>query len=338
MTNSTAGTRGIASVRAAPTRRLILASLCCLWAAGAGAQEPGAPNADCHAPGLQLQVLGSGGLDLRTTRAASSYLIWVDGQARVLVDIGPGAAKRFGQSGARFADLDAILLTQLHADHVSDFPVLVDASRIENRDRPLRVYGPLGDRVMPSTVTFVRDLFDARRGIYRYLGAVISPLAKNPFKLLPQDVRDRPTNMRQRWNPREEPIKVYADGRITISAVYLDGGASPALAWRVDSGAQAVAISGDAGSGDTNLELLVQDVKLLAVPYAVTDDAPDLELAQFMPPSVLGQIAERAKVRHLILGHRTAGTLGREEPALESIRKSFSGEVTFANDLDCFTP
>lgn len=320
------------------TRGLILVWLCCACLPSVSAQEPGESHPDCESQGLQLQVLGSGGPDLRTTRAASSYLIWVDGKARVLVDIGGGAVRRFGQSGAKVADLDAILITQLYVDHTSDLPMLVDASRIKNRERPLRIYGPLGNRLMPSIVTFVRELFDTRRGVYRYLGAVISPLAKNSFRLIPQDVRDRPPNMSQRWRNKADIIKVYADSRIAISAVYLNHDVAPALAWRVDAGDISVAISGDADSEDNKLELLAQGVQLLVAPYAITDDATDEERGLFMSPAVIGQVAARASARHLILGHRTARTFESEYAALESIRKSFSGEVTFANDLDCFTP
>jgi ribonuclease BN (tRNA processing enzyme) len=318
-------------------RRLILVWLCGAWLPSVMAQEPGEFHFRCESQGLQLQVLGSGGPDLRTIRAASSYLIWVDGKARVLVDIGGGAARRFGQSGAKVFDLDAILLTQLYADHTSDLPMLVDTSRTENRDRPLRVYGPLGDRLMPSTVTFVRELFDTRRGVYRYLGEVISPLAKNSYRLLPQDVRNRPQNMSRRWRSKADVIKVYADSRIAISAVYLDHGIAPALAWRVDAGEQNIVISGDAANDDDKLELLAQGVHLLVVPYAITDDANDDERRRFMTPAAIGRVAAQTRARHLVLGHRTARTLEIEDAALDSIKKYFSGEVTFANDLDCFT-
>jgi len=51
---------------------------------------------------------------------------------------------------------------------------------------------------------------------------------------------------------------------------------------------------------------------------------------------VIGQIAQQANVKQLVLSHRMLRTLGKEAQTLSEIRKSFSGPVTFANDLDCF--
>jgi hypothetical protein len=65
---------------------------------------PVVPSADaqtCGGAGVSVQVLGSGGPELQDKRASSSYLVWQDGQARVLVDAGGGSALRFGESGAQ---------------------------------------------------------------------------------------------------------------------------------------------------------------------------------------------------------------------------------------------
>src|SRR5580658_1660035 len=46
----------------------------------------------CTGTGVELQVLGSGGPELQDKRASSSYVVWRDGKARVLIDAGGGAA------------------------------------------------------------------------------------------------------------------------------------------------------------------------------------------------------------------------------------------------------
>src|ERR1700760_2417311 len=109
--------------------------------------------------GVAVQVLGSGGPELQDKRASSSYLVWQDGQARVLVDAGGGSALRFGGSGAKMSQLDVILFTHFHVDHSADFPALAFSSWFEERDRPLPVYGPAGNSEFPSTVDFVRSFF-----------------------------------------------------------------------------------------------------------------------------------------------------------------------------------
>src|SRR3990172_6181154 len=82
----------------------------------------------CAPDGVQVQVLGSGGPELAGNRAASGYLVWIEGKARVLVDFGAGAALRFGAAGANAADLDAVLLTRLHAEYTTDLPALLHSS------------------------------------------------------------------------------------------------------------------------------------------------------------------------------------------------------------------
>jgi len=128
-----------------------------------------AAAATCNGHGVQLQILGSGGPELGDRRASSSYLVWQEGRARVLIDSGGGSALRFGQAGAQVADLDAVLFTHLHIDHSADFPALIEFSYFEERARPLPVYGPPGNENFPSTTEFVADLFDGKRGAYRHL-------------------------------------------------------------------------------------------------------------------------------------------------------------------------
>src|ERR1700756_4443330 len=64
---------------------------------------PLAPAQSCGAHGVAVQVLGSGGPELQDKRASSSYLVWQNGRARVLVDAGGGSALRFGESGAQMS-------------------------------------------------------------------------------------------------------------------------------------------------------------------------------------------------------------------------------------------
>jgi Metallo-beta-lactamase superfamily len=75
----------------------------------------------CGGEGVAVQVLGSGRPELQDKRASSSYLVWQEGQARVLVDAGGGSALRFGESGAKMSQLDVILFSHFHVDHSADF-------------------------------------------------------------------------------------------------------------------------------------------------------------------------------------------------------------------------
>src|SRR5271170_7517142 len=57
----------------------------------------------CGSTGLAVQVLGSGGPEGQDKRASTSYLVWQNGSARVVLDAGGGSALRFGERSADVA-------------------------------------------------------------------------------------------------------------------------------------------------------------------------------------------------------------------------------------------
>ncbi|MHB8535973.1 MAG: MBL fold metallo-hydrolase [Sulfuricaulis sp.] len=309
--------------------RLVVCFSGLLWLTTAAAQS-------CGSAPVQLQVLGSGGPELVDHRASSSYLVWIDGKARVLVDIGGGAALRFGESGATVSDLDVILLTHLHADHTADLPALVKSSFFEERARPLPLYGPAGNKFMPSTVTFARALFDGTRGAYRYLGDFLNPLTVDTYKLQPHDVGGDKIRLPRRTGGK--PRIVFANDRLQAIAVPVIHASVPALAWRIETHGKSIVFSGDTNGEGTGLEQLAARADLLVTNNAVPEDATGVARRLHMPPSVIGRIAQAAEVKQLVLSHRMRRTLGRETETLDMIKKRYPGPVEFANDLDCFTP
>jgi ribonuclease BN (tRNA processing enzyme) len=110
----------------------------------------------------------------------------------------------------------------------------------------------------------------------------------------------------------------------------------PALAWRVEIDGKSIAFSGDTNGQGSGLVNLAKDADLFIAHNAVPEGATGVERSLHMPPSVIGQIAQEARVKRLVLSHRMLRTLGKEEQSRSEISKSFSGPVVFANDLDCF--
>ena len=286
---------------------------------------PGASAQSCGAQGVALQVLGSGGPELQDKRASSSYLVWQDGRARVLVDAGGGSALRFGESGATMSMLDVILFSHFHVDHSGDFSPLVKSSWFEDRARPLPIYGPPGNDFMPSTVEFVSDYFGSKRGVYRYLSELYDPAESGSYKLQPHNVVVEFT-----------PAVVFRSGDLTASAVRVVHGPVPALAWRVEIGGKAIVFSGDTNGNDVGLPRLAANAGIFVAHNAVPEGATGVERNLHMPPSVIGEIAGEAHVKQLVISHRMLRTLGKEEQTLAEIRKHYAGPVVFSNDLDCF--
>lgn len=282
--------------------------------------------ASCGARGVAVQVLGSGGPEVQDRRASSSYLVWQNGRARVLIDSGGGSALRFGESGATVTSLDVVLLTHLHVDHTADLAALIKSSFFEARDRELPLYGPVGNDAFPSTTEFIRTLFDERHGAYRYLGSFVDTAAPAPYLLHAHDVRLTESEIRQ----------IYAQGGLRVLATRVIHGGVPAIAFRVELGGVSAAFSGDTNGDNGNLERLASHADLLIAHNAVPEGATGVERALHMPPSVIGRIAKTANVRRLVLSHRMLRTLGREAETERIIRGIFNGPISFADDLSCY--
>lgn len=112
---------------------------------------------------IEFEVLGSGGPEI-DGRASTSYLLWIDKKARLLIDTGSGSMLRFEQSGAKLEDLEAIVLTHLHIDHVVDLPSYIKAGYFTSRTKPLPILGPIGNQHFPSTDEFIETLFGDKGG------------------------------------------------------------------------------------------------------------------------------------------------------------------------------
>src|SRR5262245_1337947 len=126
----------------------------------------------CAAGAVAVQILGSGGPRANPFRSSSSYLLWLDGRPRILIDIGGGSHHRFGQAEATLEDLWLVAISHLHPDHVSDLPALLWPSN-QARKEPLPIVGPSGNDVAPSFSTFLSRLFDEKNGAFQVLGTTL---------------------------------------------------------------------------------------------------------------------------------------------------------------------
>jgi ribonuclease BN (tRNA processing enzyme) len=279
----------------------------------------------CVRQGVELQVLGSGGPELEDKRASSSYLVWQDGRPRILVDSGGGSALRFGQAEAHVAQLDAILLTHLHIDHSGDLAALIKSSYFEQREHALPVYGPTGNSDFPSTKQFVADLFDPKRGAYRYLGDFLSG-KDGGYALQAHDV---PLH-------EHEVRTLFRAGGVSAAATRVVHGGVPALGWRVNMDDKSIVFSGDGNGDNGNLELLARSADIFVAHNAIPEGETGAARQLHMPPSVIARIARDAGVKQIVLSHRMLRTLGQESETRAVIARVYSGPVIFADDLDCF--
>jgi ribonuclease BN (tRNA processing enzyme) len=99
---------------------------------------------------MRLTVLGTGTIAFSATRSCAGYYVEAGG-ARVLMDCGPGTARRLAELGIPWQELTHVALTHFHIDHHGDLPPLVFAMKygmLPARSTPLQVIGPVGTKAL----------------------------------------------------------------------------------------------------------------------------------------------------------------------------------------------
>src|SRR5437588_3366797 len=106
----------------------------------------------------RITLLGTGTSQITPERRASSVLIGLD-DTKILFDCGHGVLQRLLEIGVRPNDINHIILSHFHPDHVSDLIPFFHAgakAKYNPRKTDLHVYGPDGVR---SLINKIEDLF-----------------------------------------------------------------------------------------------------------------------------------------------------------------------------------
>ncbi len=90
---------------------------------------------------MEAILLGTGCPVVHPERGGAATLIATD-TAKILIDCGSGVTQRLVETGINGAEIDALLITHFHTDHLVDFYQLVISSWHQGRDRPWRIYAP----------------------------------------------------------------------------------------------------------------------------------------------------------------------------------------------------
>lgn len=90
---------------------------------------------------LAFTFLGTGAPPVSLRRAGPAHLVEAAGR-KLLIDCGSGVSQQLVAAGARGADIDALIVTHEHSDHLVDFYQLVISSWHQGRSKPWRVFAP----------------------------------------------------------------------------------------------------------------------------------------------------------------------------------------------------
>lgn len=116
-----------------------------------------------------LQLLGTGTADLSLDKNASSVLIHLNGQS-ILFDIGHGIAKTLIDNAIKQDDLNHIIISHFHTDHISDLLPYLHSARQQGDKRTtnLNIYGPKGTKVMLAKLIEVMDFLDLKKNPFEF--------------------------------------------------------------------------------------------------------------------------------------------------------------------------
>ena len=90
-----------------------------------------------------MLFLGTAGAAPSAQRGAPGHLVRRGGD-RILVDCGEGTQRQLLRSGVGLVDVDDVLITHCHADHVLGLPGMLKTFALRARETPLQLYGPPG--------------------------------------------------------------------------------------------------------------------------------------------------------------------------------------------------
>ncbi len=245
---------------------------------------------------ITVTVLGAGQYFLTPGDVSfynSTGAIATSGDTKIILDLGRGCLRTLTEQGISIHDIDALVLSHLHPDHVADVSAFFQAHFVEymkfpeRQKKQIQIIGPLG----------------------------IKEWVKTQLKLLYEKTLP--------YSPmvHEQPA-VVTIGEFTVRTTLLQH-IIPNIGVRLEAKNKSIVYSGD--TGDTPaLRALAQKTDLLILECA--NDAGQ-KTPYHLTPEECGQIAAAAGAKRLLLTHY--GSRARQA-ALTTATQSFFNDILLA--------
>ncbi|MFX0136193.1 MAG: MBL fold metallo-hydrolase [Candidatus Hodarchaeota archaeon] len=250
---------------------------------------------------IEIVLLGTGVLLPNKSRNASGLIISIKDKYKqdfLLFDCGNGVLRQIEKAGIYFKNIKNVFFSHFHADHFSDFGPLVMANRMVNRSEKLFIFGPEG----------IEDIVKALlKKVYPYLEETLDFIKIHEI---------------------EEGLVKKSD----LWKVFCTKVEHPnALGYKIEAESKIIIYSGDTGYSE-NLLKLSKDADILIHECSNPDKEGEFKTLHIFP-SKLGEFAEEANVKKLVLTHLYPVCTGREKEMVKSIRRNYKGKVIIGKDL-----
>ena len=218
---------------------------------------------------MRVTIVGSGTAAPEAGRVCSGY--WVEAaDSRILMDCGAGVVHGMARLGLSWAELDHLLITHFHNDHIGDIPMLLFALKHgvrPRREAPLSVCAPhgIGERMRAMQAAFGDHVADPG------------------FPVVIREVA-----------PGDE----FAIGGLAVRAVSTPH-TDRSLAYRLTEDARSLGYTGDTGPS-AEVGTFMAGVDTLIAECSLPDDDA---LPTHLSPSSLAAMARRAAPGRLVVTH-----------------------------------
>lgn len=255
---------------------------------------------------MKLTLLGTGDWKPHTPHASAGYVLQT-ATTTLKLDFGRGNLLRMAESGIDWRDIDAILVSHTHPDHVADFMQYFQAYSLTHseyddtaaaaRIKEVQLFGPKG---------FANFFEHFRRTIVVNWKHI--PTVEEMF---------------------EQTVQI---GDCTITAAHVEHSVD-AVGYRIETTTpegkqQVLCYTGDTGYCDELIEL-AQDADILLTECYWENGQ---EQPGHLTPQQVATVANEACVRHVVLTHYPAAPEARAK-RLEQLKVDYKGRVTAGEDL-----
>ena len=245
---------------------------------------------------VELIVLGSG-TGIPSLRRGSPGLLLLSDSTTALIDSGSGTLRKMLQVGVTYRDVDALLYTHIHPDHVSDLVPILFACKYAELPRE-------GDLLCVGGAGF-RSYFEKLKNLYGHW------IEARSYKLTIRETS-------------EEGL-LYRDLKILSKPM---AHISESVGYRIEfKDGKSITVSGDTDYCQNIIDL-AQAVNLLILECSFPDGK---KVEGHLTPSLAGKIASESHCQKLLLYHLYP--VCDQYDILTQCRQVYQGEVLVAEDL-----